>query len=290
MAAQGGWSQPCGGVYQPRPSPRTRTLVGCPRRRTSPTSSSTSTRCWTPTRRPRTDELRVAFRRAVLRHHPDRSGTATTLATRRTSLLNRAWSELRDPVRRRAYDGALEPWRRVDRGRGRWRPASRACAEPRRRAAPAASSGGRAQPVASARLALGGRVPRSGRGLPRRAGGAAPLDRRALHRRPGLARPPRAVLAAVRRGVLPRARSAGRLGRRPGAAGRDRPVLRHPGPLRPARGVRGHRPPSRRGGLPGRGRGALAAGRRGARTWVERELRALLGDFRERHVRRGTPA
>jgi DnaJ domain len=54
------------------------------------------------------DQLRVAFRRAVLRHHPDRSGASTGLATRRTSMLNRAWSELRDPVRRRAYDGALE--------------------------------------------------------------------------------------------------------------------------------------------------------------------------------------
>lgn len=54
------------------------------------------------------EELRVAFRRAVLRHHPDRSGAAVPLATRRTSLLNRAWSELRDPIRRRAYDGALE--------------------------------------------------------------------------------------------------------------------------------------------------------------------------------------
>jgi hypothetical protein len=53
------------------------------------------------------DELRIAFRRAVLRHHPDRSGASPTLATRRTSLLNRAWAELRDPVRRRQYDGAL---------------------------------------------------------------------------------------------------------------------------------------------------------------------------------------
>lgn len=53
------------------------------------------------------DQLRVAFRRAVLRHHPDRSGAPAVLATRRTSLLNRAWSELRDPKRRRAYDGAL---------------------------------------------------------------------------------------------------------------------------------------------------------------------------------------
>jgi tetratricopeptide (TPR) repeat protein len=55
-----------------------------------------------------TDELRSAFRRAVLRHHPDRSGASTRLATRRTSLLNRAWSELRDPSRRRAYDAALD--------------------------------------------------------------------------------------------------------------------------------------------------------------------------------------
>jgi tetratricopeptide (TPR) repeat protein len=55
-----------------------------------------------------TDELRSAFRRAVLRHHPDRSGAPTRLATRRTSLLNRAWSELRDAERRRAYDAALD--------------------------------------------------------------------------------------------------------------------------------------------------------------------------------------
>ena len=53
------------------------------------------------------DQLRVAFRRAVLQHHPDRSGAPAALATRRTSLLNRAWSELRDPARRQRYDGAL---------------------------------------------------------------------------------------------------------------------------------------------------------------------------------------
>jgi DnaJ domain len=52
------------------------------------------------------DELRVAFREAVLRHHPDRSAGA--MATRRTSVLNRAWNELRDPVRRLHYDHALE--------------------------------------------------------------------------------------------------------------------------------------------------------------------------------------
>jgi curved DNA-binding protein CbpA len=52
-------------------------------------------------------ELRAAFREAVLRHHPDRSASSE-LATRRTSILNRAWAELRDPLRRLHYDRALE--------------------------------------------------------------------------------------------------------------------------------------------------------------------------------------
>jgi hypothetical protein len=52
-------------------------------------------------------ELRSAFRDAVLRHHPDRSAE-NELATLRTSLLNRAWAELRDPVRRLHYNRDLE--------------------------------------------------------------------------------------------------------------------------------------------------------------------------------------
>lgn len=52
-------------------------------------------------------ELRAAFRDAVLRHHPDRA-TASQLATRRTAVLNRAWRELRDPLRRLHYDRDLE--------------------------------------------------------------------------------------------------------------------------------------------------------------------------------------
>ena len=52
-------------------------------------------------------ELRTAFRDAVLRHHPDRA-PSSDVATRRTSLLNRAWSELRDPLRRLHYDRALD--------------------------------------------------------------------------------------------------------------------------------------------------------------------------------------
>ncbi len=52
-------------------------------------------------------ELRSAFRDAVLRHHPDRS-SSSELATRRTAILNRAWAELRDPLRRLHYDRALQ--------------------------------------------------------------------------------------------------------------------------------------------------------------------------------------
>jgi curved DNA-binding protein CbpA len=53
------------------------------------------------------DQLRTAFREAVLRHHPDRA-PSSDVATRRTSTLNRAWAELRDPVRRLHYDRDLE--------------------------------------------------------------------------------------------------------------------------------------------------------------------------------------
>lgn len=52
-------------------------------------------------------ELRAAFREAVLRHHPDRSAD-DALSTVRTSVLNRAWGELRDPLRRLHYDHELE--------------------------------------------------------------------------------------------------------------------------------------------------------------------------------------
>ena len=55
-------------------------------------------------------ELRTAFREAVLRHHPDRSASSE-VATRRTSILNRAWAALRDPLRRLHYDHALEAGR-----------------------------------------------------------------------------------------------------------------------------------------------------------------------------------
>ncbi|MCA1587874.1 MAG: J domain-containing protein [Chloroflexi bacterium] len=59
-----------------------------------------------------TSELRSAFREAVLRHHPDR-GHSSEVATRRTSILNRAWTELRDPVRRLHYDYDVEGGRQA---------------------------------------------------------------------------------------------------------------------------------------------------------------------------------
>ena len=52
------------------------------------------------------EQLRAAFREAVLRHHPDLA-PSSEVATRRTSTLNRAWAELRDPARRLHYDRAL---------------------------------------------------------------------------------------------------------------------------------------------------------------------------------------
>ncbi|MGH2401739.1 MAG: J domain-containing protein, partial [Candidatus Limnocylindria bacterium] len=55
-------------------------------------------------------QLRSAFRAAVLLHHPDRA-PSSEIATRRTSILNRAWAALRDPLRRLHYDHALEAGR-----------------------------------------------------------------------------------------------------------------------------------------------------------------------------------
>jgi hypothetical protein len=84
-----------------------------------------------------TDALRRAFREAVLRHHPDRA-TSSEVATRRTSILNRAWAELRDPVRRLHYDRDLEAGREA---RLEWpldadEPARRARPRARRRVVP----------------------------------------------------------------------------------------------------------------------------------------------------------
>ena len=82
--------------------------------------------------------LRAAFRDAVLRHHPDRA-PSSEVATRRTSILNRAWAELRDPLRRLHYDHALEAGRAADARRGRSTTA-------RRHARPGAGTSGAYEP------------------------------------------------------------------------------------------------------------------------------------------------
>ena len=81
--------------------------IGWPPPRPPAPSSATTTRCSARSRPPRAPQLRAAFRDAVLRHHPDRA-PSSDVATRRTSILNRAWAELRDPLRRLHYDHALE--------------------------------------------------------------------------------------------------------------------------------------------------------------------------------------
>ena len=115
-------------------------------------------------------ELRAAFREAVLRHHPDRSASSE-LSTRRTSLLNRAWAELRDPLRRLHYDHALENGTAITLD---WpleeheQPAAAALAPPGR---------GAHQPLAPAAVAQCRRLSGAGRGVPGRPGGAGALDR-----------------------------------------------------------------------------------------------------------------
>lgn len=51
------------------------------------------------------DELRRAYRRLVLEHHPDRAGPAEReLAETRTAAITTAYRVLRDPATRRRYD------------------------------------------------------------------------------------------------------------------------------------------------------------------------------------------
>lgn len=236
-----------------------------------------------------TDELRVAFRRAVLRHHPDRSGAEIPLATRRTSLLNRAWSELRDPLRRRAYDGALE---RGVASTVAWplavgEPGHAAPYRPRRarRAKVSAEPSPWHQPAW--RSVAGFRVPAAvfldGPDAQRRwivehyIDGQDWQDHRErywlrfaaayYHERGRLEDWVGAQERLVE--VDPTFETLARSGLREAYEASDRHLA---------------------------GAAFLAeAGARwppeaAARIWVHRELRALLGDFRERHVRRGTPA
>ena len=118
--------------------------------------------------------------RAARRRSARRSSATTrtaardgTLATRRTSVLNRAWSELRDPGRRRAYDGALA---RGDAATVDWPLAPGEPLPAGARTTPTAAPDPRPagpSPLAPARLAVRGRLPRSDRRVPRQPDGPA---------------------------------------------------------------------------------------------------------------------
>jgi hypothetical protein len=58
-----------------------------------------------------TEEVRAAYHALAKRLHPDRVGNGSeaerTLAERRMREINEAWTVLRDPARRRAYDATL---------------------------------------------------------------------------------------------------------------------------------------------------------------------------------------
>ena len=51
-------------------------------------------------------EVRAAYRRAAVAHHPDTHGERSA---QQMAEINTAWSVLRDPVRRQAYDLTLAP-------------------------------------------------------------------------------------------------------------------------------------------------------------------------------------
>jgi curved DNA-binding protein CbpA len=235
------------------------------------------------------EQLRIAFRRAVLRHHPDRSGAPISLATRRTSLLNRAWSELRDPARRLAYDGALE------RGEATTVSWPIAAGEPRRDAPQRPRRARRGRPAAEPspwhqpawRSVEGFRVPadvyRADPEAQRRWITEHYVDGQDWrdHRE-------RYWLRFATRHY----RDRGRLDDWVGAL--ERLVEVDPAFDTLARSGLREAYEATDGHLAGATflaevRGRWPAGST-ARGWIEREQRTLLADFRERHVRRGAPA
>ena len=55
------------------------------------------------------DEIKTAYRRLALAHHPDRPGTADRrMAELRFRAINEAYAHLKHPVRRAQYDAALQ--------------------------------------------------------------------------------------------------------------------------------------------------------------------------------------
>lgn len=50
-----------------------------------------------------------AYKALSLKYHPDHAGVSDPSATRRMQAINEAYSVLRDPAKRRAYDALLPP-------------------------------------------------------------------------------------------------------------------------------------------------------------------------------------
>ena len=230
-------------------------------------------------------DLRAAFREAVLRHHPDRA-TSSDVATRRTSMLNRAWTALRDPVRRLHYDHDLEMGREevlewpIEDGEPTG-PARRRA----RRGAPPLTVSRWHQP--QWRSVAGFRVPAD----VFMAGPAAQERWIVEHHIAGedwRDHAERYWLRFAARHYAEHGRSADRLGALEKALRTDPPLNEIIAlDLRDAYLATGEE-------LRGAMVMAEIAGRRPAgspvRRWANNELRVLLGEYRDQHVRRGPPA
>ena len=85
------------------------------------------------------DEIRAAFRRLVQTYHPDHNPGFHEVANERLRRLNEAYSVLRDPAKRRAYDAELA--RRKQRARAGANASDAVATDPRDRASLAALEG-----------------------------------------------------------------------------------------------------------------------------------------------------
>jgi hypothetical protein len=232
-----------------------------------------------------TEELRAAFREAVLRHHPDRADSSD-VATRRTSILNRAWTALRDPVRRLHYDHDLEMGREetlewpLDDGETT---RARARRRPRRRIEPVAPSPWH-QP--QWRSVAGFRVPAE----VFMAGPVAQERWIVEHHIAGQdwrEHTERYWLRFAARHYAEHGRIADWLGALERMVEQDPPLAEIvQAGLREAYITAGE---ELRGATVVAALGQRHAAGSPQRTWADRELRVLLGEYRDQHVRRGPP-
>lgn len=229
-------------------------------------------------------ELRAAFREAVLRHHPDRA-SSSSIATRRTSILNRAWSELRDPVRRLHYDHDLEAGReaRLDWPLDDDEPARPRRRQPRRPASDQPSPWHQPQ----WRSVAGFRVPAE-------VFMAGPLAQQRWITEHHIAgqdwrdHNERYWLRFAARHYAERGRVADWLGALERMLEQEPPLAEIvEAGLREAYISAGE---ELRGAMVVAGIGSRHPPGSAQRRWAARELRALLGEYRDRHVRRGPAA